>query len=95
MIEVASTLEGTPKEVEVNKAYMVDFSKMNSVTDLVLIIQALGITFPYNHPMIEHLKPFLNFDNPIDMAPQPKKAPFIPLDKLDSIEERIFNKETK
>jgi hypothetical protein len=30
------------------------------------------------------LKPFLNLDNPIDLQPQPKKAPFIPLDKLDT-----------
>jgi hypothetical protein len=98
-VELKSTLNGAVKEVEVNKAYMVDFSTLNSVNDLVLIIQALGINFPYNHPLIEHLKPFLNFDNPIDIAPQPKKGPFIPLDKLDkideSIEERIFNKETK
>jgi len=96
MIEVKSTLNGIENEVQQNKAYLIDFSKMNSVNDLVLIIQALGITFPFNHPMIEHLKPFLNFEQPIDIAPQPKKAPFIPLDKLDkkeTLEDRIFKGE--
>lgn len=91
-IEIKSTLEGTQKEIQQGKAYLVDFNKMKSVNDLVLIISALGITFPAEHPLIENLKPFLNLDNPIDLQPQPKKAEFIPLDKED-LQNRIFNKE--
>jgi len=94
MIEVQSTLDGTVKEIEVNKAYVVDFTKLNSVNDLMLVLSGLGITYPGNHPLIQHLKPFLNLDNPIDLQPQPqpKKAEFIPLKKTD-IGDRVFNKE--
>ena len=90
MIEVKSTLNGNEeKEIDPNKAYMVDFSKLQNVNDLVVILSGLGITFPGNHPIIPHIKQFLNVDNPIDTAPlpQPKKAPFIPLDKLDERQE--------
>jgi hypothetical protein len=96
MIEVQSTLNGETNKIEEGKAYLVDFSRLNSVNDLMVVLSGLGITYPYNHPLIEHLKPFLNLENPIDMPtqqPQPKKAPFIPLDKLDTpLEKRIFEK---
>jgi hypothetical protein len=86
MIEIKSSLDGTPPKIELKegKAYVVDFSKLNSVQDLMIVLSGLGITFPYDHPLIEHIKPFLNLENPIDMPPQPKRAPFIPLDKLDT-----------
>jgi len=96
MIELQSTLNGESNKIEEGKAYLVDFSKLNSVNDLMVVLSGLGITYPYNHPLIEHLKPFLNLENPIDMPtqqPQPKKAPFVPLDKLDTpLEKRIFEK---
>jgi hypothetical protein len=66
MIEVKSTLTGN-NEIQQGKAYLVDFSKMQSVNDLVLVISALGITFPAEHPLIEELKPFFNLDNPIEL----------------------------
>jgi len=92
MIEVASTLDGTPNKVEEGNAYMIDFSKLNSVNDLVLILASMGIMFPFNHPNIQALKPFLNFDNPIPMQEAPKKPEFVPLKKTD-LGSRVFNKE--
>ena len=64
----------------------------------MIVLSGLGITYPGNHPHIEVLKPFLNLDNPISFAPQtqsqPKKQPFVPLDKLDTpLEKRIFENE--
>ena len=53
------------KEIDSNSVYIVDFTKLNSVNDLILILSGLGIGFPGNHPLIENLKPFLNLDNPI------------------------------
>lgn len=53
--------------IDEKKAYMIDFSKLNSVNDLILILSAMGISFPGNHPFIQQLKPFLNMDNPIDI----------------------------
>jgi hypothetical protein len=80
MIEVASTLDGTPKQIKKDHAYLVDFSKLNSVNDLILVLSAMGISFPGNHPFIEQIKPFLNLDNPFPLE-GPKKAEFIPLKK--------------
>jgi hypothetical protein len=56
------------KQIDVNSVYIVDFTKLNSVNDLILILSGLGIGFPGNHPLIENLKPFLNLDNPIPQA---------------------------
>lgn len=84
MIELQSTLSGEAKKLDETKAYMVDFSKLSSVNDLVVILSGLGITFPGNHPIIPHILPFLNLENPIDIPKQPTRAPFVPLDKLDT-----------
>ena len=56
------------KKIDANSVYIVDFTKLNSVNDLILILSGLGIGFPGNHPLIENLKPFLNLDNPIPQA---------------------------
>ena len=74
MIELVSTLNGTSNtnEVDPTKAYVVDFSKLQKPEDLVLVLSGLGITFPGNHPIIPHIKQFLNLDNPIDLPQQQK-----------------------
>jgi hypothetical protein len=88
-VELKATLNGTVGEINPNKAYLVDFSRLNSVNDLMIVLSGLGITYPGNHPLIQHLKPFLNLENPIDLQQpqqQPKKeqkAQFIPLRKTD------------
>ena len=80
MIEVKSTLDGTTKEIKKDHAYLVDFSKLASVNDLILILSAMGISFPGNHPFINEVKPFLNLDNPFPLEQQ-KQPEFIPLKK--------------
>ena len=57
-----------------DKLYLIDFSKLNSVNDLVLILSAMSIAFPGDHPHIEVLKPFLNTDNPLDIPNREIKA---------------------
>jgi len=76
MIELQSTLE-PKKELLPNHLYMVDFGKLQSVNELVLILASMGIGFPSEHPNIEKLKPFLNLEVPIPME-QPKPE-FVPL----------------
>ena len=65
-----------PKEQELvideNAVYMVDWSKMTSVNDMVLILASMAIGFPGNHPNIQSLKPFLNLQSPIKREPQPE-----------------------
>lgn len=76
--------ESMVKEIQINpeSIYMVDWTKMNSVNDMVLVLASMAIAFPGNHPNIEALKPFLNLDTPIERE-QPK--PTVSLPKLKSM----------
>ena len=79
-VELQSTLDGTTNvELKENNMYLVDFSRLQSVNDLVLILAAMSIAFPWNHPHIEKIKAFLNTDNPVEIPQQQKE--FIPLKK--------------
>lgn len=62
------------QEVELrdDSMYLVDFSKLNSVTDLITIFAAMGVSFHKSHPHIDMVKPFLATDNPIPFT-QPEK----------------------
>lgn len=61
------------KEVELrdDSMYLVDFSTLNSVQDLITVFASLGVSFHKSHPHIELVKPFLAVNNPIPMRPQP------------------------
>lgn len=87
MEETKFTLAGTEKQFDANAAYLIDFSKLTSVNDLVLILSCMGFTFAGTHPYIDQIKPFLNLDNPIypgDKMPAPKNDS-IQLPKLKSL----------
>lgn len=81
-----TTLDGRPVGVDPNKMYLIDFSKLSSVNDLVMILAAMSIAFPGDHPHIEALKPFLNTDNPLDMPNrQQPKATELNLPKIKKV----------
>lgn len=67
---IDGTLNPGPKP-ELDKAYMIDWTKLTSVNDLILILQMLGIAFPGNHPGIIQIKQFLDFENPIPLNQVP------------------------
>jgi hypothetical protein len=77
-----------PKEqeqlVDENAVYMVDWSKMTSVNDMILILASMAIGFPGNHPNIQQLKPFLNLQSPIKREQQPQQKE-VALPKLKGI----------
>ena len=77
-----------PKEqeqlVDETSVYMVDWSKMTSVNDMVLILASMAIGFPGKHPNIQSLKPFLNLQSPIKREPQPE-VKSVALPKLKTI----------
>ena len=50
-VELAQSMVGT-NEIDPQKAYLVDFSKMQSVNDLVLVLSGLGISIKGDHPFI-------------------------------------------
>jgi hypothetical protein len=82
------TYAGTPTQqeqlVDENAVYMVDWSKMTSVNDMILILASMAIGFPGNHPNIEQLKPFLNLQSPIKREGQPEPKS-VSLPKLKSL----------
>jgi hypothetical protein len=73
MEETTFSLEGAQPQIDSNAVYMVDWSKMTSVNDMILILASMAIGFPGSHPNIEQLKPFLNLENPIKQQGQPEK----------------------
>ena len=83
MIEVKSSLNSLSETTEVKEGYMymIDFTKLTSVNDLILILASMGIVFPFDHPNINQLGKFLNLDNPIPLPTEQPKAEFIPLKK--------------
>jgi hypothetical protein len=68
-IKLAETATGTLEEktyIE-DAMYLIDFSKIQSVNDLVLIFAAMGITFHGKHPHFEAIKSFVDLDKPINI----------------------------
>jgi hypothetical protein len=87
-VEKATLDFGVPpkQEIDPNSVYMVDWSKLESVNDMVLILASMAIGFPGNHPNIEGLKPFLNLNNPIEKQGIPlQKKEEMKLPKLNPI----------
>lgn len=68
-----------PVELRDDSMYLVDFTKLKSVQDLITIIAAMGVSFHKSHPHIDLVKPFLATDNPIPMMP--KSAPMPDIEK--------------
>ena len=84
MEETTFTLEGAQPQIDENAVYMVDWSKMTSVNDMILILASMAIGFPGNHPNIGQLKPFLNLETPLKREPQPETKQ-VALPKLKQI----------
>jgi hypothetical protein len=86
---LASSMEGEVKQVDKDAMYVVDFSRITSVNDLVLIFAAMGITFHAQHPMFEAVKDFVDLDKPIypnqQQQPQPQ-AKEMKLPKLKKVD---------
>lgn len=86
MSETVTTLAGT--EVNKDALYLVDFSKMNGVEDLVLVFASMGLSFSGHHPHFETIKHLLDLSNPIQTnqpLPQQPKAEDLKLPKLKSL----------
>lgn len=79
MTQSKITLDGVQtevgKEVNLDALYLVDFTKITSVNDLVLLLASMGISFSGRHPHFELVKPFLALDNPITPGVPPQQQP--------------------
>lgn len=59
------THESTQPQADPNAVYLVDFSKIESVQSLILILASIGFSFSPKHPHFDKIKEFLNLENPI------------------------------
>jgi hypothetical protein len=80
---IKATLDGTPT-INKDALYFIDFSKMNRMEDLILILASIGFSFSPSHPHWEILKQFVNLENPI-LPGQQTTAPDIKLPKLNKV----------
>jgi len=69
MIEVASTLDGLKTE-ETEKLFLIDFSKITNVNELVMCLASIGLSISNKNPMFEQIKPFLALDQPFEIPNQ-------------------------
>lgn len=81
---IKANLDGTPV-IDDTALYYIDFSKLQRIEDLILILAAIGFTFSPRHPHFELLKPFVNLGQPIYPNQQPVKND-IKLPKLKKVE---------
>lgn len=72
MQTVKANLDGTPVEptIDMDSLYLVDFSKCESVNDLMTILSVVGFQFSPSHPGFQYIKKFLALDKPIPTRPQ-------------------------
>ena len=77
MDTIKANLDGTLRqpEVDMNSLYLVDFSKCQSVNDLMTILSVVGFQFSPSHPGFQYIHQFLALDKPIPARPQPMVQP--------------------
>jgi hypothetical protein len=75
------------QKLDENAVYLIDFTKIDSVESLILILASVGFSFSPRHPHFEQIKRFLALDNPIQMnqpiVPKQEEVKLPKLKKLD------------
>jgi hypothetical protein len=66
-----ANLDGTPV-IDKDSLYLVDFSRCESVNDLMTILSVVGFQFSPSHPGFPYIQKFLALDKPIPLRPQPQ-----------------------
>lgn len=66
------------EEIVDDAYYAIDFSKLTSVNDLMIILACMGFTFHTSHPKFDTVKPFLATDSPIRIPSQPSEPREVP-----------------
>ena len=63
-------------EVREDSMYLVDFSKLTSVQDLITVFASMGVSFHKSHPHFKNIERFLDLNQPI-----PLNRPQVPQEK--------------
>lgn len=64
---IKSTLDGS-RPIDKDAVYLIDFSKMEKIEDLILVLAAIGFSFSPQHPQFPNIVHLLNLDNPIKIG---------------------------
>ena len=80
----------TPEpQIDKNAVYLVDFSKMTSLEDLITVLASIGFSFSPMHPQFDNIKHLLALDKPIKIGNtqsiQEAQAKEIQLPKLKTL----------
>ena len=67
MDTIKANLDGTPA-IQQDAVYLVDFSKMQKVEDLIVILQAVGFSFSPSHPQFNNIQHLLDLSRPIQIG---------------------------
>jgi hypothetical protein len=62
-------------KVDKDALYFIDWQKVKSVNDLMIIIASMGISFSPYHPAWDRIKAFVDYSNPMPLPNQPKAEP--------------------
>ena len=71
METIKSTLDGTPP-IDNDAVYLVDWSKLQSIDELILLLASIGFSFSPHHPQFNTIKHLLALNQPIRIG-QPKQ----------------------
>jgi hypothetical protein len=89
---VKANLDGTTSQPQVdpNAVYLVDFSKMQRIEDLISVLAAVGFSFSPQHPQFVNIQHLLDLSRPIQInnpqqtsAAQEREIKLPKLKKLD------------
>jgi hypothetical protein len=85
METIKANLDGTNAVPQIQKdaVYLVDFSKMQRVEDLIMLLAAVGFSFSPQHPQFSNIQHLLDLSRPIQIGnPQQSQQKEIKLPKL-------------
>lgn len=60
-------------EIDKDAVYLVDFSKMTSIEDLIKVLAAIGFSFSPYHPHFDMIKHLLALEQPIKVGQKPEE----------------------
>jgi hypothetical protein len=62
---IKANLDGSNPKINKDALYFIDFSKLNRMEDLILILASIGFSFSPSHPHWNILEQFVNLESPI------------------------------
>jgi hypothetical protein len=82
---IKASLDDFSPSNQTEKLYLIDFSKITNVNELVMCIASVGLTISSKNPMFNEVRQFLLLDQPFEIPSEEPKEKKINLPKLKQI----------